>query len=164
MESKHIHYVQHVPFEGLGCIETWAFEKGHTLSATKFYQGDPLPELATIDWLVVMGGPMSGHDETQHPWLKDEKKFIKQAIAAGKTVVGICLGAQLIADVLGAHVYKNTYKEIGWFEVTRTAPENDLLNDLNIPFPVFHWHGDTFDLSDDAQTLLQSKVCANQAF
>lgn len=166
MKRLRIHHFQHVPFEGLGCIEAWAIEKDHTLTSTKFYQAYQLPELATIDWLIIMGGPMSVHDEETRPWLKEEKAFIKQAIEVGKTVIGICLGAQLIADVLGAKVYRNSYKEIGWFNVSKTpqGEANILLKDIESSFTVFHWHGDTFDLPDGAEHLLQSEACTNQAF
>jgi GMP synthase-like glutamine amidotransferase len=165
MHMLRIHYFQHVPFEGLGCIETWAFEKEHTLTATKFYTAYQLPEIEMIDWLIVMGGPMSVHDEAIQPWLKDEKAFIKKAIAAGKTVVGICLGAQLVAEALGASIYLNAYKEIGWFDVRRTPQANNtLLNGLEPAFTVFDWHGDTFDLPEGAEHLLQSEACINQAF
>lgn len=73
MGKLRIHYFQHVPFEGLGCIETWAIEKDHKRTATKFYETYQLPELTHIDWLVMMGGPMSVHDEEKYPWLQEEK-------------------------------------------------------------------------------------------
>lgn len=164
MKPRRIHYFQHVPFEGLGCIEAWANEKDYMLTATKFYEAVQLPRLENIDWLIIMGGPMSVHDKATHPWLQAEKAFIKQAIDAGKTVIGICLGAQAIAEVLGANVYPNTCKEIGWFDVTKTKTESFLLQHLPQTFPVFHWHGETFDLPEGAQHLLQSEACVNQAF
>lgn len=166
MKQLRIHYFQHVAFEGLGCIEAWAFEKDHTLTATKFYENHQLPKIVDIDWLIIMGGPMSVHDEDKHRWLINEKAFIKQAIEAGKTVIGICLEAQLIADVLGANVYPNRYKEIGWFDVTKTTQgkAKELLKAMESSFTVFHWHGDTFDLPEGAEHLLQSEACANQAF
>jgi GMP synthase-like glutamine amidotransferase len=166
MQKRRIHYFQHVFFEGLGCIETWAFEKDQVLTATKFYEVYQLPDITTIDWLIIMGGPMSVHDEAEYPWLKNEKTFIKKAIAAGKIVIGICLGAQLVAEALGAAVYLNANKEIGWFEVTKTpqARENALLKNLELSFTPFHWHGDTFNLPEGAVHLLQSEACSNQAF
>ncbi|BAW79552.1 glutamine amidotransferase [Candidatus Nitrosoglobus terrae] len=161
-----IHYLQHVAFEKLGSIESWARSHSHPLFATKFYQGDPLPELATIDWLVVMGGPMNIYEEDRYPWLAQEKKFIEQAIKAKKPVIGICLGAQLIADVLGTKVFPNQYREIGWFpiEFTAQAQESPLFNFLPQTLNVFHWHGDTFDLPAGAIPLAQSKACAHQGF
>src|SRR2546428_2396131 len=113
----NIHYFQHVPFEGLGCIEDWANRKSHVLSSTRFFEKHTLSDLKTIDWLIVMGGPMGVYDESEYLWLKEEKEFIKKAIDANKVVIGICLGSQLIAEVLGAKVYKNKFTEIGWFPV-----------------------------------------------
>lgn len=166
MKTLRIHYFQHVPFEGLGCIEAWAFEKGHTVTATNFYTAADLPDLSAMDWLIIMGGPMSVHDEAACPWLKTEKAFIKNAIAMGKTVIGICLGAQLVAEALGARVYPNGHKEIGWFKVTRTPQGTtaSLLEHLEPSFTVFHWHGDTFDLPHGATHLLESEACMNQMF
>ncbi|ADE16606.1 glutamine amidotransferase class-I [Nitrosococcus halophilus Nc 4] len=161
-----IHYLQHVPFETPANIEKWAKTNGHPLSATQFYRGDPLPEIGSIDWLVVMGGPMNIDEEDKYPWLLQEKKFIEQAIKAEKVVIGICLGAQLIAAVLGAKVFQNQYKEIGWFPIqfTEEARASSLFNFLPQKLKVFHWHGDTFDLPPDATRLAQSEACANQAF
>ena len=163
--SLRIHYFRHVPYEGLGHIETWAKKHGHELSVTEFYNGHVLPDIDSIDWLIVMGGSMSVYDENI-PWLKDEKDFIKKVIDAGKTVIGICLGAQLIADVLGAGVYPNKEKEIGWWPVKLTpeGEKNPLLMDLPEEFVTFHWHGDTFDIPKEATHLISSDVCSNQAF
>lgn len=163
MKTLRIHYLQHVPFEGLGCIADWLSAKEHSLSATKFFEKNQLPELSDFDWLIVMGGPMGVYDEEKYDWLSDEKKFIRQAIDAGKTVLGICLGAQLIASALGARVYPNREKEIGWFPIF-PASEDQLLSESTDPFPVFHWHGDTFDLPSGALRLASSETCFNQAF
>ncbi|RMF88008.1 MAG: type 1 glutamine amidotransferase [Nitrospinota bacterium] len=161
-----IHYLQHVPFEGPAAIEDWAAARGHTLSATRFFQGDPLPDLAAFDGLVILGGPMGVYDQEAYPWLTTEKRFLGEAIAAGKPMVGICLGAQLLAAVLGARVYRNPYKEIGWFPITLTPAARQLSVFSSLPerFPVFHWHGDTFDLPEGALHLAWSAGCKNQAF
>lgn len=166
MKKLRIHYLQHVPFENLGCIESWALQKGHSLSATRFYENTALPNLENIDGLIVMGGPMSVHDEEQYPWLKWEKAFIRDAIEADKTVIGICLGAQLVATALGASVYPNLHKEIGWYDVALTdeGAANPLLADFEPTFKVFHWHGATFELPADSRHLLRSEGCENQAF
>lgn len=108
-----VHHLQHVPFEGLSSIESILKEKGHQLSATHLYDDQSLPSINDIDWLIVMGGPMGIYDEESYPWLSAEKRFIKEAINSGKIVLGICLGAQLIADALGARIYKNEHREIG---------------------------------------------------
>ena len=112
-----IHYLQHVPFEGLGSIESALKEGGHSISVTRLFSDDPLPDISAFDWLIVMGGPMGIKDEDEYSWLRTEKEFIKKTIQTGKVVLGICLGAQLIAEVLGARVYKNKYREIGWFDI-----------------------------------------------
>jgi GMP synthase-like glutamine amidotransferase len=166
MQKLRIHYLQHVHFEGLGSIENWIKENNHTLTSTKFFNDEPLPEISEFDWLIIMGGPMGVNDEDIYPWLNYEKTFIKKAIDSGKTVLGICLGAQLIANVLGAKVYQNKYKEIGWFDVhlTDTGLKSKLFNAFDNKMMVFHWHGDTFDLPDGAQNLLRSEACEHQCF
>lgn len=166
MQQLRIHYFQHVHFEGPGSIEEWCDRHGHSLSSTKFYGDFKLPSLADIDWLIIMGGPMSINDEEKFKWLTVEKQFIQKAIQAGKTILGICLGAQLLAEMLGAKVYQNAYKEIGWFpiELTSSAIQNGLFSNLDLKPTVFHWHGDTFDLPKNAVHLAQSKGCKNQAF
>jgi GMP synthase-like glutamine amidotransferase len=162
----NIHYLQHVPFEGLGSIEAWALDRHHSLSATRFYNNEPLPSVADIDWLIVMGGPMNIYEEDKYPWLTQEKQFIDRAIEQDKTVIGICLGAQLIADVLGAKVYPGQYKEIGWLpiELTDFARDTAVFNSLPQQLTAFHWHGDTFDLPPGAIHLAHSEACQNQAF
>ncbi len=166
MNKLRIHYLQHVSFEGLGCIEEWANERGHALSLTRLYADAAFPALGEIDWLIVLGGPMGVYDEADYPWLKEEKTFIGEAIRQAKVVVGICLGAQLIAEVLGAKVYPNGQKEIGWFPVqlTATAGEQALFQAFPAEMTVFHWHGDAFDLPPGATLLASSAVCRNQAF
>jgi GMP synthase-like glutamine amidotransferase len=166
MKKLRIHYFQHVLNEGLGSIEEWTSLSGHSLTSTRFFESASLPEISEIDWLIIMGGPMSVHDEEQFPWLADEKKFILQAIDAGKTVLGICLGSQLISAALGARVYKNDEREIGWFDVELTcfAKSSNLVFDIENKMKVFHWHGDTFDLPENAIHLAYSKGCKNQAY
>ena len=156
-----LHWLQHVPFEGLGIIEKWAIENDFTLSCTRLYAGEKLPAVETFDWLVVMGGPMGIYDYDEHPWLVAEKEFIKQAIDANKTVLGICLGAQLMADVLGAKVYPGPEKEIGWFPIQRSEGSPNLLPE---ELTVFHWHGDTFEIPEGAIRLASSDACENQGF
>lgn len=162
----HIHFLQHVPFEGLASIRGWIERGGHTVGCTRLYAGDGLPRPESVDLLIVMGGPMGVHDVADYPWLAAEKAFLRAVIDAGRRVLGICLGAQLIADVLGAHVYPNGQKEIGWFPVTRAkgAEATPLGRLLPAEFIAFHWHGDTFDLPPGAVQLAASAVCRNQAF
>ncbi len=167
MKQLSIHTLQHVPYEGLGCIENWIRKHHHQLSYTRLYESISFSEIADFDWLIVMGGPMSVYEEDLFPWLKEEKRFIKEAIEKGKTVLGICLGSQLIAEVLGARVFPNKLKEIGWFQVTKTqaGKQHSLLNGIDPDeFSVFHWHGDTYDLPPATEHLFFTDICKHQAF
>jgi GMP synthase (glutamine-hydrolysing) len=161
-----IHWLQHVPFEDLGIIEQWAGAKAHNLSATRVYENGALPAKEEIDFLVIMGGPMSVWEEDKYPWLTRERRFIKDAIRENKTVLGICLGAQLIVDVLGARIYPSRHKEIGWFPIVPTdaARGSKIFSFLADPLTVFHWHGDTFDLPHGAIRMAESNGCQNQAY
>lgn len=161
-----IHYLQHVPYEGPVSIEHWASSKGHTITSTQFYKKETLPEIEAIDWLIIMGGPMNIYQEKEYDWLAREKSFIRNAIESGKIVIGICLGAQLIANALGARVYRNQHKEIGWFPITlsEAARQSEIFGFLEENITVFHWHGDTFDIPENAIPLASSKACRNQAF
>lgn len=164
--AMNIHILQHVPFEGAGSIEDWALSQGHTLSTTRFYAQEPFPSLDRFDMLVVMGGPMSIHDEHLYSWLKGEKWFVKQVIEAGKAVLGICLGAQLIAEVLGAEVFQGDEKEIGWFplKLDDSFAHHPLGERLAKQLTAFHWHGETFTLPQGAQRTAYSEACNNQGF
>jgi len=162
----NVHYFQHVPFEGLGCMAQWLTQNGHTIRQTALYRGDAVPRADQMDALIVMGGPMGANDDDRLPWMKAEKACIASAIALRKPVLGICLGAQLIAAVLGARVYANRYREIGWMPVAR-CPETDGPDwSACLPehFMAFHWHGDTFDLPAGAAHLASSAACRHQAF
>jgi GMP synthase (glutamine-hydrolysing) len=161
-----IHCLQHVPYEGLGLITEWARIKQHALSTTHFYKEETLPGSEDFDALVVMGGPMGAGDDGRYPWLTSEKRFIEQAIEENKPILGICLGAQLLALVLGAGVFPNLHKEIGWFPVTFTdeARQSSIVAPPCRQLTVFHWHGDTFDLPRGAVRIAESEACSNQAF
>ena len=161
-----LHYVQHVPFEGPANIESWAREQNWEISCTHLYRGEKPPPADQLDWLVVMGGPMNIYEEDIYPWLAAEKEFIRQAIAADKIVLGICLGAQLVADVLGGKVTRNQYKEIGWFPVSILPQESSSVAFRGLPaeFMALHWHGDTFSLPPGSSMLAQSEACPAQAF
>ncbi len=161
-----IHYLMHVPYEGLGNMETWFAGRAHALRRTRLYAEEPLPDPESFDWLVVMGGPMGVYEEDRYPWLKDEKRFIEQAIERDVPVLGVCLGAQLIAEVLGAQVTKNPQREIGWFpvEMTQAGLQTPVFAGLPQTFTPLHWHGDTFSLPDGAVHVARSAACENQAF
>lgn len=158
------HYLQHVPFEGLGSIERWLQNARYEISCTQFFNSGVLPEIDDIDLLIVMGGPMSVKDEKDHPWLVKEKEYIRNAVNAGKSVLGICLGAQLIANAMGGKVFPSSIKEIGWFPVDAVESESTSVFQFPQKTEVFHWHGETFGLPKGAVQLAQSKGCDNQAF
>lgn len=158
------HYLQHVAFEGLGSIEPWLENAGYHISNTQFFNSHVLPDVHDIDFLIVMGGPMSVNDEARYPWLVEEKLFIKKAIEAKKPVLGICLGAQLIASAMGAGVSANSDKEIGWFPVESVESDNTCVFEFPKQVDVFHWHGETFALPEGAVLLAKSSGCENQAF
>jgi GMP synthase-like glutamine amidotransferase len=162
-----LHVLQHVEFEGPARIAEWAAAKGWNVTTTQFFAGElPPPGLARIDLLVVMGGPMGVHDERKYPWLAAEKAFLAEAVRAGIPILGVCLGAQLLAVALGARVYRGAYKEIGWWPV-KLVPEGRASSFAAIwpaEFEAFHWHGDTFDLPTGAVHLARTLGCKHQAF
>jgi GMP synthase-like glutamine amidotransferase len=158
------HYFKHVPFEDLGSIRSWLTKTGYTITCTPFFESEKLPAFEEIDLLIVMGGPMSVNEEKIHPWLVDEKNFIRQMIMSGKPVLGICLGAQLIASAMGAKVYPNSMKEIGWFPVYGIPSADSSVFRFPQSLEAFHWHGETFDLPADATRIAKSDGCENQAF
>lgn len=158
----NIAVLQHVPFEGPASIVDWAGSRGHALSYYNLYNGERLPSLDSFDLLLVMGGPMGVQDEEGYPWLREEKLFIRTVIDSGKKILGICLGAQLIANVLGAKVVRQADREIGWFPLQRKG-SHDLGKHLDNVM-AFHWHADTFALPDGSEHLASSECCANQAF
>lgn len=166
MRSLNIHIFRHTRFEGPAVIKDWAESNNHSLAYTYLNNADPLPKLRDFDLLIVMGGPMSVHDEKIFPWLKEEKIFIRKAIDSGKTVIGICLGAQIIAEIMGGEVVTCKNKEIGWFPIilTKDGQQNSLFSHLPESLIVFHWHGETFSLPAKAKLIASSEANANQVF
>ena len=164
--SVNIHYLQHAAGEGPGEIAVWAAANGHKLTGTHWYRGDAPPDPDSIDFLAIMGGGMNINEHRDYPWLIAEKALIAEIIHREKPVLGICLGAQLIADVMGGKVYQNPEFEIGWFpiqtlEVLRQHP---FFSHFPPEFTALHWHGDTFDLPPGATLLASTEACRNQAF
>lgn len=157
------HILQHVPFEGPGSIGHWLQARQAEVTTTRLFESTAFPALTEIDLLVIMGGPMSINDEDSLPWLVPEKRFIGKAIAAGLPVIGICLGAQLMAASQGARVYPGPNKEIGWLPVEAIEHGADALV-FPPTFMAFHWHGETFELPAHAVHLARSAGCDNQAF
>ena len=162
-----IHCLQHVAFESPGTIMEWADENGHAVTYTYFFENAfSLPATSEYDVLLIMGGYMNVDEEERFPWLRNEKKFIKTAVDSGKKVIGICLGAQLIASVCGEPVYKAKEKEIGFFLVqfSPVAQNDPLFSHFSNNSTFFHWHGDTFDLPEGALLVASTPACRNQAF
>lgn len=161
-----IHVVKHVEFEGPGAIADWARARGHALGVTELGAGEALPAVDAFDALVLMGGPMSVNDEGRYAWLVPEKALVRDCLARGRKVLGICLGAQMIASALGAAVTRNPEKEIGWFPVEATPPgrEHPFWRGLPRALPVFHWHGETFAYPPACVPLLRSAACEAQGF
>jgi GMP synthase-like glutamine amidotransferase len=159
-----VHYLQHLSFEAPGSIEAWLRRKGHSVSSSLLYASPELPAQDSFDGLVVMGGSMSVNDEEEYPWLVQEKRLVREAMASGKALLGVCLGAQLIASALGARVYKNAVPEIGWFPIEGIPGAEPGSFRFPASLQVFHWHGETFDLPPGATRLARSLACENQAF
>jgi len=161
-----IHYLQHVDFENpAGMLEYFKTEN-FIVSSTKFYLKEKLPSPDCFDLLIITGGPMNVYEERKFPWLTDEKKFILETIESGKPVIGICLGAQIIAEVLGADVTRNRFREIGWYPVKKSYRLKDSIWDTILPdeFDAFHWHGDTFTIPEGAIPIGSTEACENQGF
>jgi GMP synthase-like glutamine amidotransferase len=157
---------EHAPFETPANLASWLRRRGAALSTTRLWAGDPLPAPEAFDWLLVMGGAMNADEEQRYPWLAAEKQAIERAIAASRHVIGICLGSQLIARVLGAKVTRNRHPEIGWFPIERAegAEASAVGRALPARAEVFHWHGDTFALPEGAVQLARSAVTEQQGF
>ena len=155
---------RHVPFESLGLIAPMLASRGIHVDYADLYQaGTAMPDAAAYDALIFLGGPMSANDDL--PYLGSEMELIRQAVARRQPILGICLGAQLIARALGATVRQNSAKEIGWYSLrfTEAAGADRLFHGLSEE-TVFHWHGETFDLPAGAELLASSDLCRNQAF
>jgi GMP synthase (glutamine-hydrolysing) len=167
LKPKKLLVFQHVRHEGLGTLEPLLRTAGFQIDSVNFSRApEARPSLNGYQALVVLGGPMGVHDTERYPHLSLETKLIESAAGDEMPVLGICLGAQLIASALGARVYPNGVKEIGWYDLTPTvAAKNDpLFRHIERTQKVFQWHGDTFDLPRGSVHLASSPLCANQAF
>ena len=155
------HCLQHVSFETPGLLADVIRERGSFDADDGALRQSRCRRRADLDVLIIMGGPMSIHDEAEYPWLRAEKELIAASIREGKKVLGICLGAQLIAAVCGARVYPNPQKEIGFWPM---GWRNGGFGPAEEVEMVFHWHGETFDLPEGAVLLASTEACVNQAF
>lgn len=159
--------VTHAAFESLGVIEDWIKQKEHHLKTISPYQGDPTPQYTNdFDFLIIMGGPQSPLKLDKYPYIKDEIELCKLAIQNNKLVLGICLGAQIIGEALGATTAQSPNKEIGEFPVfvTEAGKSDPFFKHLYPSFSANHWHNDMPGLTDDMELLAKSEGCPNQAF
>jgi GMP synthase (glutamine-hydrolysing) len=156
----------HVPFEGPGVMADWFQDKGHALEYTRFHEEDSLPESSEVDLLIIMGGPMNVFDFHMHTWMQEEIDWVGEFIRSGKPVLGICLGAQIVAAALGENVYPGPEKEIGWhnLQFLPSLGEFRIFKDLPVARKVFHWHGDTFNIPKGALRIARSQLFPNQGF
>lgn len=156
-----------MPDEGPGQAAEWLLAHGHTLSYTHLFKPNPVfPALGEFDGLLILGGAMSVHDEVRFPWLRGEKAFLHDVLKAGKITLAICLGAQLVAQALGAEVRPNHEPEIGFWTVRFSAKalEHPLLQGWPEKAAVLHWHQDTFAVPPGAIRVGMSAGCATQGF
>jgi GMP synthase-like glutamine amidotransferase len=158
--------ITHHPAEGPGLLEEILLERGWKLDEVGVWNSHSLPDPTPFHLLVLMGGPISVNDDDLHPFLAQEKQFVRQWIEKGKATIGICLGAQLIAQCLGGRVYKGNREEIGWYEVnvTEEGRRDPFLRSFPVLFPVFQWHAETFDLPEAAILIATAQDCPHQAF
>jgi GMP synthase-like glutamine amidotransferase len=158
--------IENAEGEHLGCFEELAEERGIEVEYRRLWRGDDLEKALEYELLVFLGGPMSVNDEAEYPYLVEEKALIRRALNADKPILGICLGAQLIASALGARVYPGEERELGWYPITLT--EEGKRDEVFSAFPphleVFHWHGETFDLPRGAKLLAGSELYPHQAY
>jgi GMP synthase (glutamine-hydrolysing) len=162
-----LHLLEHDPLDLSDTNMTrWARKKGYQVTHTHVCNNEKLPSVDDFDWLMVMGGSPHAWEESVNPWLPAEKKFIAETLDSRKIVVGVCFGAQLLAEALGGELYPNELKEIGWYEVTLTTEGQNsfLFKDIPKRFMTFHWHSDHFSLPPGCTRLAHSEPTDNQAY
>ena len=158
--------VKHVGVEGPGSIGTHLQQQGIPYRTLNLEANEPFPKLDSLTHIILLGGPMNVYEEDQYPFLVKEDLFIKEAIQRGKRILGICLGAQLIAKALGAKVYRAPVKEIGWYDLSLTEEgrRDRMFCHFQNTFSAFQWHEDTFELPKAAKLIASSDPVSNQAF
>ena len=163
MTPVRILCLQHDPLDGPGALIEWAESRGHQLCIFLFGPEKRLPLLDSFDLLVSLGGPMGAYEEEVHPWLGDEKQFLRDAKAAGKKLLGLCLGCQLLAQALGGEAFRHSCKEFGWQPIEPTESGYEWFGSKGT-FKAFQWHGDTYTLPPGAVQLARNKATEQQAF
>ena len=160
------HCIMHVPFEGPGLIEDWFRLKKIDLKIWHLYEDVLLPDPDEIDFLLIMGGPMNIYEHELYPWLSAEKRLLRDCLALGVKMLGICLGAQLLADTCGSMIKRCSEREIGWFPISinKAIQSHTLFRDMPDIINAFHWHGETFDIPKDSIRIGSSDNCRNQGF
>ena len=159
--------IQHTECENLGTIADALEPKGVSPQYVRTFQGESVPDsMDDVQGLIVMGGPMSVYEQPLYPFLRDEMRLMEQALGEGKPVLGVCLGSQLLASVLGGAVAKGRRKEIGWHQVSllESAAGDPLWAGVETPFMAYHWHGDVFETPEGATSLARSDLTESQAF
>jgi GMP synthase (glutamine-hydrolysing) len=158
--------LQHIACEPPAAFEDELRSRGLDVLRVELDEGDALPDWRDFPAIVVMGGPMGAYDEAEHDWLAPEKRLLREAVEGGVPVWGVCLGAQLLASALGARVYRGERPEVGVLpvELTAEAADDPVFAAAPASFPALQWHGDTFDLPEDATLLARSAAYPNQAF
>jgi GMP synthase-like glutamine amidotransferase len=177
--------IQHDPLDGPGALLEWADAGGHEVSCCLICNEEPLPSLGSFDLLISLGGPMGAYEEEKYPWLAEEKQYLREAVSGGKKILGLCLGAQLLADALGGSAFRHTCKEFGWQPIEPTEAGrawfgiSDSTEGLaqHKPgifyaleshkkglFHAFQWHGDTYTLPPGAVQLARNEATEQQAF
>ena len=161
-----IHCLLQTQEPACGFFPQWAARHGHSWQCTVAPRSDGFPSRSELDCLVVLGGPMSVWQEDRYPWLREQKRYLESLIEAGTPILGICLGAQLVASVLGAKTYRGPHSEVGWFSVESTPEVKDTWLGDTLPgqFKTFLWHTDTYDLPDGAVRIARSRAFENQGF
>ena len=164
--TMNVLILKHAEIEGPGLIEDILIQQEIPYQTINLYLNTPLPNLEGLSHVILLGGPMNVYEEGRYPFLRNEDLFIKEAIQRGKSILGICLGAQLIAKALGAKVFKAPVKEIGWYDIslTETGSQDRLFSNLPEAFPVFQWHEDTFEIPHGGKLIVTAERIPHQAF
>ena len=155
--------LQHDPLDGPGALIDWASGRGHSVAICLICQGEPLPPIDSFDLLVSLGGPMGAYEEEKHPWLALEKQYLREAFSAGKKILGLCLGCQLLAEALGGKAFRHTCKEFGWQPIEPLEAGWAWFGSGE-SFQAFQWHGDTYSLPPGGIHLARNAAAEQQAF